>query len=639
MINRLLFVIIVLLVSCVVGAEERGLLGLRVGNPDLSGQAPHSLLSLRVKNPHSLSAEYFCGSPDTTPAVYSVARQALTPAEKRKFDYFFYEALYLKNAEKYDAAFELFNYCLDIDSTSSAALYELSSYYIQLNRPEKAIDLLRKSIVYSPNNIEYHSILATLLFNMGMYGEAAEEYERLVQEAPDKLELSYYLAESYSRKGDVDKAIEVYDAMEAVMGVNEAVSMEKYQLYMSLKEEDKAFDELKKLSDKYPLESRYKMIIGDLYLQQDNKSQALKYYTMARETDPETPYYPVSMANYYEKTGQRDSAIMQINNALLNPNLDVNTKLSILARYVVQLQRTKQDVEGADALFHTLLEQHPDESRLKLAYGEFLASQNKYEEARFQYSLVTESEPENLDAWLQLLRLSLMTNNTDEIVRICEKCRSIFPESYEFPYYLGMAYAMKKEYKQAIETYSETLSLIPTENQTLISDFYGQQGDTYFRMRETDKAFEAYEEALKHNARNVVVLNNYAYYLSLLKKDLTKAERMSAQCIKLEPENATYIDTYAWVFFVRGSYSLAKIYIEQAIAKDRTGSAELYDHYGDILFLSGETEKAVEQWTKARTAGKKGETLNRKISEKKYYEETEDELFNDEENDQPKDES
>ena len=56
--------------------------------------------------------------------------------ENRKFDYFFYEGLKLKAAEQYDAAYDLFNHCLAIDSTASALLYELSSFYIT-KRPGK----------------------------------------------------------------------------------------------------------------------------------------------------------------------------------------------------------------------------------------------------------------------------------------------------------------------------------------------------------------------------------------------------------------------------------------------------------------------------------------------------------------------
>ncbi|MDR1523871.1 MAG: tetratricopeptide repeat protein [Tannerella sp.] len=555
-------------------------------------------------------------------------RQTISVGEQRKFDYFYYEGIRLKNAGNFDASYEMFKHCLEIDSTSSVALFEISSAYIQLDQPEKAVSLLKKAVKYSPNNQEYRSTLASLLFNMEMFGEVVDEYEILIKAFPEKPELNYYLAESYTRMGEIGKAIDTYNALENGMGMHEAISMEKFRLYMSIEQPDSAFNELKMLVDKFPMEARHPIMIGDLYLQRDDTIQALNYYNQARKIDPESPYFPVSMANYYEKTGQRDAAKQQIREALTNERLDVNTKMGILARYIIQQQRSKQDNDGADTLFHTLLEQHPDESRLKLAYGEFLASQKKFDEARFQYQLVTESEPENINAWQQLLQLSLQTKDMDEVIRICNKCREIFPEAMEFRLYLGIAYYQQKKYQQAIETYLEGISFIPKENTGLISDFYGQIGDTYFRIKETGNAFEAYENALKYNDKNIAVLNNYAYYLSLLKRELTKAERMSAQCIKMDPENATYIDTYAWIFFVQGNYPLAKMYIEQALSKDKANNAELIDHYGDILYKSGEKEKAVEQWIKAKEAGKNSETLDRKISGKTYLEETEDELFN-----------
>lgn len=547
-------------------------------------------------------------------------------ARRKKFDYFFLEGLNLKTAGKYDASFEMFRHCLTIDSTSSAALYELSSYYIQLNQNDKAIELLKKCIAYSPDNEEYHGILATLLFNNDMFGEAADEYELLVKMSPSKLELKYFLAESYSRMGEISKAIEIYNVMENEMGINEAISMEKYRLYMTLEKKEEAFNELVRLVEKYPSEPRYQIILGDLYLQQNDTEKALKYYTKAHETDPQSPYYPVSMANYYDRTGQSDSAKKQINEALINERLDVNTKLNILARYIIMLQRSKQDFESANTLFTTLIEQHPDELRLKLAFGEFLASQKKFDEARFQYQLVTEIEPENIDAWQQLLKVAVQQEDMDEILRISQKCKLLFPEEFIFQFYVGIMYAQKGEYQAALETMDTLLVHIPSDNKLLMSDIYGQRGDIYFRLKDIDNAFDAYEKALKYNDKNIGVLNNYAYYLSLLKKDLTKAERMSALSIKMEPDNPTYIDTYAWIFFVQGNYALAKIYMEQAVSKSK--SAELYDHYGDILYMSGEKEKAVEQWVKAKEAGKKSPTLEKKIDEQKYYEETEDELFN-----------
>ena len=98
----------------------------------------------------------------------------LSEAEQRKFDYFFFEGLNLKTAGKFDAAFDAFNHCMAIDSTASPVLYELSSFYVQMNRPEKAVAMLQRAVANSTNNFTYRMALATISRNLGMYGEAAE---------------------------------------------------------------------------------------------------------------------------------------------------------------------------------------------------------------------------------------------------------------------------------------------------------------------------------------------------------------------------------------------------------------------------------------------------------------------------------
>lgn len=545
----------------------------------------------------------------------------LSAADQRKFDYFFYEGLNLKTAGKFDAAFDAFNHCLAIDSTASPVLYELSSFYIQLNRPEKAVDMLKRAVANSADNFTYRMALATISRNLGMYGEAAEEYEKLVKSYPGKPELNYYLAEALTQEGEIGKAIDAYNALESSIGMNEALSMQKYKLYNSLEQSDAAFKEIENLAAKYPMEARYQIILGDLHLEKNDTIKARAYYQKAHEIDPSNPYYIVSMANYYEATGNKEAAETQIRNALVNEKLDVDTKVGILSRYILKLQQTQKDTDSSNALFQTLLEQHPEDTELKQMYGSLLLSQGKTDEARFQFQLITEMEPENAAAWQQLLNMALKAENIEEVVRICTKCQELFPDAPEYYFYLGIAYYQQEKYQEALNTYYAGIDIIPAENARLKSDFYGQIGDIYYQMKQMEQTYKSYDEALKYNENNIVVLNNYAYFLSLDKKDLKKAERMSAQCIKLEPDNATYLDTYAWIFFVQGSYTLAKIYIESALEKDKTKSPELVDHYGDILYMTGEKDKAVEQWKKAREMGKESEVLDRKIIEGKYIEE------------------
>lgn len=557
-----------------------------------------------------------------TKSTASPASARLSEADRRKFDYFFYEGLNLKASGKFDAAYDAFNYCLAIDSTASAVLYELSSFYVQLNRPDKSVEMLKRAVANSSDNFTYRMALASMSRSQGMYGEAADEYEKLVKDYPSKPELNYYLADALTQEGEIAKAIDAYDSLEQSIGMNEALSMQKYKLYNSLEQSDKAFKEIEKLADKYPMEARYRIMLGDLHLEKNDTVKALDYYKQAYAIDPGNPYYIVSMANYYEAVGDKDAAETQIRNALINEQLDVDTKVAILSRYILKLQQTQKGTESANDLFRTLLEQHPEDTELKQMYGALLMAQGKNEEARFQFQLITEMEPDNAAAWQQLLSFALKSEDIPEVIRICTRCQELFPEAPEYYFYLGIAYYQQEKYQEALNTYYAGLNIIPAENVGLKSDFYGQIGDIYYQMKKMDQVYKSYDEALKYNDKNIVVLNNYAYFLSLDKKDLKKAERMSAMAVKLEPNNSTYLDTYAWIFFVQGNYSLAKIYIENALANDKTNSAELIDHYGDILFMNGEKEKAIEQWKKAKEAGKESEVLNRKIAEEKYIEDT-----------------
>ena len=554
------------------------------------------------------------------PADTLPAQKTLSASVQRKVDYIYYEALNLKNANKYDAAFDLLRYCLSLDSTAAAVLYELSAYYVQLEQPEKAVSLLKEAVKYSPDNFTYKQALAAISLGIGMYGEAVEEYEELVKDWPEKMELNYYLAQAYIQSGDIGKAIDTFDELEKMMGLNETFSVQKYRLYMKLEQEDKAFHELKKLADEYPANAHYQILIGDLYLEQKEMDKALEYYRQAHAIDPENPYYTVSMANYYEQTGKPEAAEEQIRIALVNDKLDVEVKVAILARYIQQLQKSRNGTEGANALFQTLLEQHPEDLELKEMYAGLLSMQGNNAEARFQLQVVTEMDPNRESAWQQLLNISIQAQDFDEVIKICNKAKELFPKEPIYYFYLGATYYQQKNYQQGIDAFQEGLTVIPDDNRSLRSDFYGQIGDLYYQMKKYEEAFAAYDEALRFNDQNIVVLNNYSYFLTLLRRDLDKAERMSAQSIRMEPDNATYLDTYAWVFFIKGNYTLAKIYIQRAIDKDDTKNPTLVDHYGDILYMSGDKQGAVTQWKKAKELGKESEILNRKIAEETYIE-------------------
>ena len=560
--------------------------------------------------------------------LYCMALGAENPSlsyeDQHKFDYFFLDALRLKHKGEHTNAFNLLQYALQIDSTSSAALYEISHFYLFLKKEDRALEALKKAVAYAPDNFEYKLALASLSRDLRKNKEAIALYEVLIKENPQNPELYYFLSNLYLKQQEPDKAIEALNGLENNMGINEAVSLQKYKLYKVLDKNDEALEEIETLANRFPMEARYQILIGDFYLEDNQSDKALIYYEKAARIDPNDPYYFIAMSNYYEAEGDNEAATREIEKALKNPDLDIETKLGVLGRYIDELNWATEDQRTANALFETLMEQHSQDKELNRMYGQFLLLQGKTEEAKFQFQVVTEAMPDDIRAWTQLLDLVVKEGNPDEIIAMCQGALVYFPGVPEFYFYEGTAYFLKKEYRQALDSYQAGLDLTPADNKPLLSSFSGQIADIHYQQENRQEAFEFYDKALQYNDKNIVVLNNYAYYLSLAKEQLDKAERMAAAAVQLQPGNSTYLDTYAWVFFQRANYSLAKFYIESAISKNNQPSGEILEHYGDILYKTGNTDKAVSEWEKAlplKEAEKENtDLLKKKIADKTYYE-------------------
>jgi tetratricopeptide (TPR) repeat protein len=550
----------------------------------------------------------------------NVQNTASAAAGSRKLNYFFLEALRQKHAGRHTSAFHALLHCLEIDSTAAAVHYEISNYYLFLKNAEEVVRHLEKAVYYGNDNFDYKIALANVSRELGMNDEAAQAYEELTAKYPEKPELNYYLSELYVQKGEMPKAIRCLDVLEENIGMNESLTIRKYRIYILMGKQDEANREIQKLVAAYPLESKYPLLMGDLYLEQDNPGKAYEYYRKASQIDPHDPYYIVSMAAYYEYIHDTEAAREQITSALKDARLDIDTKLTILGRYIVASRKNKTEMQSIDALFRTLLEQHPHETGLNMLYGNYLLSNGQTEEAKFQYRIVIETSPEEETAWQQLLGISLKEEKPDDCLAISRSAQIHFPGDPEYYFYEGVALSLKKSYREALSAFRHGATLTAKEDTQFLSDFYGQIGDACYRLNERREAFEAYETALKYNEKNATVLNNYAYYLAIANHDLNKAESLSVQTIQLQPDNSTFIDTYAWIFFLRKNYTLAKFYIESAISKGGDKSAEIVDHYGDILYFAGDSEKALEQWEKALKLGKDTPTVRKKIKEATWFE-------------------
>jgi len=242
----------------------------------------------------------------------------------------------------------------------------------------------------------------------------------------------------------------------------------------------------------------------------------------------------------------------------------------------------------------------------------------RFPEAVSEFESMININSKNDQTWMHLIQLNLTQKNFKQLILVANRAIKNMPKLPGWYFYKGIAEFQLNDFAASLASYKVGLPLVAAEQNELKGDFYAQIADTYYKLEKKDSAFVNYDKALEANPKNVMVMNNYAYYLSLEKTELSKAERMSAKTVELEPKNSTYLDTYAWILYQQGNYSLAKYYINRAIDymdKDEE-SGVILEHYGDILWKTNDQVNALRYWQKSYDTGNKTNDLKKKIENK-----------------------
>ena len=557
----------------------------------------------------------------------------LSSEERRQFDHFFLEAVRLKEKDKMDAAFEMYNHCLSIDSQSAVTLYELGKLYMYLGQPEKGEEYLRKATQTQPSNYWYKETLASYYQRRGEEAKAIGVIESMVDQFPSRLEPLMALVDLYNRTKDYQKVIHTLDRLERLDGKSEQISMEKFRMYLAMDNNEKAFSEIESLVQEYPYEMRYLTVLGDVYMENGREEEAYSTYQKVLAQEPEYTPAMLSMASYYEKMGEDSLYRTQLDALLLNQKVETPTKLNIMRQLIMRSERGDRDSTKIVSLFDSMLAQEQENADVAMLAAQYLLSKRMDDQAKPVLWKVLEIDPENKPARLQLLSFAISKEDLDEVIRICSPAVEYMPEALEFYYYWGLAHYQKDQHDEALEVFKKGVRQVgENSDKNMVSDFYSIMGDLYHTKKMNVEAYAAYDSALVYKPDNIGALNNYAYYLSVEKKDLDKAEEMSYKTVKAEPTNNTYLDTYAWILFEKGKYAEARIYIDQALQNGGDKSSVVVEHCGDIYWMTDEPEKALEYWKQAEKLAaepvenesekrdeKELALLKKKIANKKYY--------------------
>ena len=156
--------------------------------------------------------------------------------------------------------------------------------------------------------------------------------------------------------------------------------------------------------------------------------------------------------------------------------------------------------------------------------------------------------------WQNLLSLEMENDNYQNVIDYADEALTYFPNQPVLYLYAGSAHFSLKNFKNAIMFWEQGKSIV-YGNDKMKSSFAAQLADAYHADKQYEKAFETYEEAIKANPSNYFAINNYAYYLSLKKKNLDRAKQLSSRMVKDNPDNATFFRYPRLGFISKGRIS------------------------------------------------------------------------------------
>lgn len=531
---------------------------------------------------------------------------------------FFSKGIENKYNDNYDVAIEYFERAIEAYPDDHASMYELSVLYVIKNEFEKGFEHIKKAVELDQNNKWYKIRLADFYKQNGEYESFISIYDQLLENEPANLEYLESYIDALLHLGHFETVIEKLNIVEENIGITDYISLEKIEIYKLLGNNDKVVEEMEKLSNAIPYETRYLSMLAELYMQNKREKDAFKIYLKIKEINPNDPYINISLLEYYQKNGEIDNAYQEFILSIKNKNLDYNTKAQIYEYWFENKGDNENVIREAEEAGKAFIETHPDKELGYYVLGTVYYNNKIYDKAQQYYLDAIEKDSTSFITWYQLAITDMELKNNDALYQHTKTALRFYPEQPFFYLLNGIALVEMKNYEDAIKAFEKGRFM--SADKSLTSDFDTYIADAYHQLGNKAKTYEYYDRVLKNNPENVYVLNNYAYFLSMDGVRLDEALKMSAITIEKEPKNVTFLDTYAWILYKLERYKEAKKWMEKVFSYDKNPQGINYEHYGDILYKLGETQKAVQNWKKANKLGGTSEFIDQKIKDEKIYE-------------------
>ena len=544
----------------------------------------------------------FCGafSPQHTAARTNKALMLYTDALKRLTIY-----------SDTTSAYRLSTEALKIDSTYTPAAYLLSR--IESN-PEKAWKQAERALSSDSTNNHYLEAAAEQSLRAKHFERAKHHLQRLVK---DGQEMDHFrlLALLHSMSQEREQAIAVLDSAEVRFGKVDFFSRMRQQLYLESGNVEQALKSAIELTTEAPYVAENQIALADVYAATGADSLAEATYLKAIELDKTNPSTHYSYAGFLDSRKRYTEMLLTWRNIVEFPSVPLDAKITIVESITSKRDFYRKNFLLVEPIITRLYQLYPQNSKVVDIYIHHLVAANRIKEALEVLKQRLSKDKPTIEELDRIIELEVYLDRYDSVEEYVNRGIELYPTHDKFWNLKAWLQTKRGDNQGAINTLKTALK--QTKEPAARSSIWGSIGDQYYELKAFKKSYAAYNKALSYNFDNVVVLNNYAYHLSTIGKSLNQALTMAKRATELSPNNGTYLDTLAWVYYKLGEYEEAKKTMQQAMSFDKSNSSELALHYGDILDALGNTFMAQTYWRKALERGADASLIESRIEAQK----------------------
>ncbi len=541
------------------------------------------------------------------------------------------------------------------DATARLGLASVLANKGDLQSSEQQVEA---AVQASPKDLQPRVALAELYLHGGDKGKAEQALLDAVNAMPDKDQASQVLLSFYAKTAQPDRAEAMFADLRNKHPKSLPIQISYARILIGRGKWDQASDAVKSLSKANSSNPQVQRLNAELLLHDNKVRDAFNLLQKAAANAPDDARLQLLLGETAEAVGNTSVAQTAFERtARLDPqNLEA-------VRGMAQLAVSRKDYDQLTQLAEKTIATHPDAPDGYVWRGSVEGSKQQYSEAEADFQAALKRDPNNAAAMLDLGELEMHQNHTVQGRAMLEQVLERNPNLIAALNILVAADLQDKQPEKALARVQAQVAKVPNNPaiyadlanlQIQMKDFNGAQASAQKSMQinknyepavqaysqaevglgnpdaaigawqnwiqahptdaraqtlvgtleetkgETNKAMDAYKKALQLDSGQAVAANNLAYLMVENNENSDVALSYAQTARSAMPKSPSTADTLAWVYFHKGTYSLAKNLLEDA-TKQEPNDASIHYHLGMTLDKMGQKDAAVSELKKAST--------------------------------------